>query len=116
MLKQRIITAAILIPIVIWGIFYLSPLWFGWASAFVFLLVGWEWAALSGLLKPSHRFVFILSLLLAFLVLGGFSEIYLLVAGVLTWIILPCFLMRSEVFGHYWEKHSQFRLLLGIWL
>jgi len=48
MLRTRIITAAILLPLFVGGLFQLSPFW--WALLLMPLLMvgGWEWANLSG--------------------------------------------------------------------
>lgn len=43
MLKQRIITALLLIPVVLGGIFYLSPQHFAWALVPIFILSAREW-------------------------------------------------------------------------
>ena len=48
MLKQRLITALILIPLVIFGIFFLPPIPFAMVSGIVFLLALWEWTLLAG--------------------------------------------------------------------
>ena len=44
MLKQRIITALILLPLVLGAIFYLSTPWFALAIAIPVALGAWEWA------------------------------------------------------------------------
>lgn len=46
MLKQRIITALLLIPFVLGGIFYLSPQHFAWALVPIFILSAREWGRL----------------------------------------------------------------------
>lgn len=46
MLKQRVITAAILIPLVVIADFVLSPLVFNFLIAVVMLMAAWEWAGL----------------------------------------------------------------------
>ena len=48
MLKQRIITALLLAPLIIWGIFALSEPAFNLALAVVMGLAAWEWAQLAG--------------------------------------------------------------------
>ncbi len=48
MLRTRIVTAAILLPLFVGGLFFLSSFW--WAVALLPLLLagGWEWGALAG--------------------------------------------------------------------
>jgi len=54
MLKQRIITAAILLPIAIIGFFLLEGLAFAVFIGLVVALGAWEWARMAGL--PASRF------------------------------------------------------------
>lgn len=48
MLKLRILTALILIPLVVWGIFALPQLYFVGISTAIILLAAWEWSRLAG--------------------------------------------------------------------
>lgn len=59
MLKLRILTALVLIPLVIGGIFYLSPFYFRWITAFIMLLAAWEWSCLSNWNDVPKRFLYI---------------------------------------------------------
>lgn len=58
MLRLRFLTAIILIPFVIWGIFILSQPAFILVAAFVILLGAWEWATLFGWVKPLWRLLY----------------------------------------------------------
>jgi len=90
-LKHRIITALILAPLVLWGIFQLSNQHFAIAFA-VFALVGaWEWTALIGVSNILLRVVYVLSMALVFFALYANSESQNVIgivfgAGVLWWI------------------------------
>lgn len=55
MLKQRIITALLLAPLIIWGIFALSEPAFNLALAGVMGLAAWEWAQLAGWKNTVYR-------------------------------------------------------------
>ncbi len=64
MLKQRILTALVLAPLALWGI-WASPLpVFAAILAVIFALAGWEWARLSGLAGVSGRIAYVALLLL----------------------------------------------------
>lgn len=58
MLKHRILTALVLIPLVLWGILRLPNHWF--AGVFgIFVVIGaWEWARLIGWTQPSTRAIY----------------------------------------------------------
>ena len=55
MLKQRVITALVLLPIVLAALFGLDRQWFAPVAALFFLAAAWEWSALMGLGCPIRR-------------------------------------------------------------
>ncbi len=55
MLKYRLITACILIPIVIAALFLLPPVGFALVTLAICMLAAWEWGQLSGLGSRSQR-------------------------------------------------------------
>jgi len=60
MLKQRIITACILIPLTLLVLFYFPPPLFLFLTAFIMLAATWEWAALMGFAKRLPKFLYLL--------------------------------------------------------
>ncbi len=54
MLRHRLITAAILIPLFVWGILALPSRYFALVTALVVALGAWEWTGLTGLDKPAR--------------------------------------------------------------
>ncbi|WP_019211539.1 phosphatidate cytidylyltransferase [Yersinia massiliensis] len=55
MLKYRLITALILIPVVIGALFLLPPVGFAIVTLFVCMLAAWEWGQLAGFASRSQR-------------------------------------------------------------
>lgn len=62
MLKNRILTALVLTPIVLLAVWYLPPLWFAVFWGTLVTLAAWEWSGLSGLTSIAGRLGFILVL------------------------------------------------------
>jgi phosphatidate cytidylyltransferase len=80
MLKQRLITAAVLIPLVVWALLALSTEAVRYGLVLIAILAAWEWLALIGLAKKHTKLI----LTLAMLLLGIASSYYLSTATVLT--------------------------------
>lgn len=56
MLKERVLTALVLVPIVIWCVFFATnPLVFAAFGGIIVAVGGWEWAALMGWKQPVAR-------------------------------------------------------------
>lgn len=64
MLKQRVLTALILAPLALWGLFGLSEDHYVLFISAIVLVGSWEWANLSGL-SPSGRLIYPLVMALA---------------------------------------------------
>lgn len=94
MLKQRIITALLLLPIVLFGLFGLDAKQFDWFVAGVVIIGAWEWARLSGfdaqLVRCSYALLFVPLLWLADQFVGP-ALLYLS----LVWWALAIFLVLS---------------------
>ena len=86
-LKQRVITALILIPLVIIGIFYLPTLYFIIIVGLVMSLAAWEWSRLAGLMKLWHRAIYIFALWILFLDSHFISLSFVLWIALLWWLL-----------------------------
>lgn len=59
MLKLRILSALVLVPLIVWALFVWSPPAFA-ALLGAFILVGaWEWTALGGIRQPALRLLYV---------------------------------------------------------
>ncbi|MBI5783551.1 MAG: phosphatidate cytidylyltransferase [Gammaproteobacteria bacterium] len=92
MLKQRILTAIVLVPLLVAALFYLSIPWITLLFGVFIAAAAWEWAELSGLRRLSARIAYVICLLL-FGALGmnviplqDDPIVSLLVAAVLWWL------------------------------
>jgi phosphatidate cytidylyltransferase len=62
MLKLRVITALILLPIVLGAVFGLDRLPFALVAGVFFVLAGWEWAAMMGKVSAAARSAWVIGL------------------------------------------------------
>lgn len=98
MLKQRIITALILAPLMVGGIFFLPIEQFAYFIGFIVTVAAWEWANLAGYTSPVVRLGYAAFVAMAVAVTGYFiqqvaplSTIILSVGA--AWWLLACFLI-----------------------
>lgn len=85
MLKQRLLTAAILIPLVVWGLLSLSTAVISAILALFVLVGGWEWARLLGLTSSSARLAYVT---LVAIVLWGAQQFATNVDSAMTMVLL----------------------------
>ncbi|NOX08276.1 MAG: phosphatidate cytidylyltransferase [Gammaproteobacteria bacterium] len=81
MLKQRIITAFILIPLVVWGVLGLPSLWLAFLFAPFVFIGAWEWSRLIPLNSHSARLCYLLLMLLLLMAVGYFMQNSLISTG-----------------------------------
>lgn len=85
MLKHRILTALLLIPLVIWAIFGLSTAYLAWILAALVVLGAWEWSRLIPLTHPVGRIAYLVVMSAALYLTG----VYLYRSGTLTAVLIP---------------------------
>lgn len=94
MLKQRIITALILLPLILGAIFYLNSPWFALAIAIPVALGAWEWANIMGIEDSRARMPYVVGILVALLLVYWFDLSVVLLASCLWWA-LAVWLVKS---------------------
>lgn len=116
MLKQRIITALILAPIMIGGIFFLPLQEFMYFIGFIVAVGAWEWANLSGVSNQMGRLGYV-----ALVVAGmfGFAQLDTHQAQWLLWLALAWWLfafvlVRSYPKGKTLWGSTASRLVIGL--
>lgn len=124
MLKYRLLTAIILIPIVIAALFLLSPVNFGYVVIAVCTLGAWEWAQFAGWHSQAKRIglavVFAAILLAIQFSLPNIVELanepiiyYGLWAGLVWWVV-AILLVITYPASASWGKSVIVRLLFGV--
>lgn len=88
MLRHRLITAAILIPLFVWGTLALPSRYFAFITAVIVALGAWEWTGLTGLNKKS-RYAGVLATLIVMALAAAFviqtKALYALLGIVVIW-------------------------------
>lgn len=117
MLKQRIITALILAPIFVVGLFFLPPLGFAVFTGAVLTVGAWEWANLSGVVSMLGRIVYalaigaIIALIIGYFVPDDATPLLWMVA--FWWLVALLLVVRFPAYSGFWKSPFT-RLLMGL--
>lgn len=120
MLKQRIITAIILIPLFLWVIYTPYNFVFDVVLLGLTLLCGWEWSNLAGLVQRYQKisYIVVLFLLSVFLYYTHnliLFKVILVITG--TWWLLNFYALWCYQRGRlFYPNRTSILLLLGIFL
>lgn len=115
MLKQRIITALILLPVALCGFFLLEGAAFALFIGLVVTLGAWEWARLAGLVAQPLRIAYAL---VVALLLGALYHLpalapWLLGVAMLWWLLATVLVLTYPQSSRYWGG-TPGRLLIGL--
>jgi phosphatidate cytidylyltransferase len=105
MLKTRLISAIILIPIFVLLTLKLPTPYFGGLTAIITLLAAWEWSGLMGLKKFLIRFCYPV-IIVEVLFLALFIPIEILLAVTFIWWLLMLILVLMYPNGSKWWSNS----------
>jgi phosphatidate cytidylyltransferase len=103
MLKQRILTACILIPIALAVLFYLPPFSFRFLTAFIALGGAWEWSGLIGLKKTHHCFAYVIVVACAFFLSLLIPNVLMLGGALLWWLLATVLILFYPSGSRYWN-------------
>ncbi|HET8791416.1 MAG TPA: phosphatidate cytidylyltransferase [Modicisalibacter sp.] len=118
MLKQRVATAAILIPLVVVGLFGLTGGAFALFTGAVVLLSAWEWANLAGFERTAARLGYVLALALSMLMIwrsGAAHAAWLLWLSAIGWLFNLYWVVRYPQDREQWHA-PPIRLAMGLWV
>lgn len=115
MLKQRVITAAILLPVALVGFFLLEGLAFALFIGVVVVLGGWEWARLAGLASQPARigYALVVAVLLAALYQLPAMTAWLLPLSIVWWLFATSLVIGYPASQHRWGGRPG-SLLIGL--
>lgn len=115
MLKQRLITAAILIPPAVWAILVLPNGYFAGVLAALVMLAAWEWTALMGLSATPVRGAYVALMLLALWGVYQLPLLPVLLAALVWWLIAILCVIRFPGGATFWTT-PPIAALIGILL
>lgn len=116
MLKQRIITALILIPIFVFLIFTL-PVWgFGILSGCIVLLAAWEWSYLMGIQSLGKSIIYAIVIAIILLLSLQFNIIYALGIAFVFWLVGLLLVVYYPRGSGLWGKGLFLRAWMGIFV
>jgi phosphatidate cytidylyltransferase len=115
MLKQRILTAMVLIVATVGGILYLPIIGFAGVAAVLLALGAWEWSGLAGLTCCWQKGLYVLCSLLLLSI--PFVQTYVLLSiALFGWIGAAIWVSCYPSGQRIWTSHVMVRLMLGEWL
>lgn len=110
MLKYRILTALILVPLVLAILFFTPPLGFCLALSVLTLGAAWEWSNLMGLQKISHR-IFYLAVVFVALFNSLYIQTFIILSTAFVWWLFAAVLVIA--YPRYHRAWSQGVLVRG---
>lgn len=118
MLRQRIITAAWLAPLVLAGLFGLQDGAFALFTALIVLLGAWEWTNLAGVMRQHQRILLVAGLAVVMLLMwlsGAAFAVWPLWCAALGWLLNLYWVIHYPDKGRQWHATPR-RLLMGLWV
>ncbi|VAW76108.1 Phosphatidate cytidylyltransferase [hydrothermal vent metagenome] len=121
MLKLRILSALVLVPLVVLGVLYLDAASFALIAAFALLLGAWEWGALIPLHSQMARVGFVIAAFAVVMAAWLFANNELLVNAVLWgtmagWVLILFWITAPALAQAEIPMHTIFKIALGIGL
>lgn len=115
MLKQRIITALILLPFALGGFFLLEGGWFALFIGAVVSVGAWEWARLIGFTAQPQRLAYAALVAILLVLLFNIPQLapWTLLLGVCWWGVATLLVLGYPGSSRHWAK-LPVRLLIGL--
>lgn len=111
MLKLRIITALVLLPIVLGGLFLLERQNFSLLAGAFFLAAGWEWTAMAGRPPMLARVLWLLVLAALMVAVEHWQPVWLLTWLPLVWLGALALVLSYPSSARLWRKSWQLSLI-----
>jgi phosphatidate cytidylyltransferase len=114
MLKQRLITSAILIPAALLILFLFPPRAFAVATGMVMLAGVWEWAGLMGIQQLVSRFYYVLAAFFISVVALFIPIPFILIVSFIWWLLAIGLIALYPRGSAFWSKGYLIRGAMGL--
>ncbi|MDW7547965.1 phosphatidate cytidylyltransferase [Pseudoalteromonas peptidolytica] len=128
MLKQRILTSAVLAPLALLLVFYTPLAMFSTIAALIVLLGAWEWSALAGLCQKRQRIAFVGVMAVLILVLNSHWPIqelwqqgrlvadanYVFTLAFAWWLVATFLVVKYPRAARAWNEGIMMRSIAGV--
>lgn len=121
MLRQRILSALVMVPLVVFSVLFLDQSLFALVVAVMVLVGAWEWSALVPMQETATRYGY-LALILAVCVVAWYfasSEVFVnsvLWLAMLWWLFVLFWITRPELGTEVNARHTIMKSILGLGL
>ena len=105
MLRTRIITALIVAPIALVGVFMLPPFEFSIFVGAIIVVAGWEWGNLAGL-KSEWQIIYAACMAFAIGLSNFPPSEYVITVGILWWLVALIFVLRYPSLSDIWASQK----------
>jgi phosphatidate cytidylyltransferase len=114
MLKTRILTAFLLIPLVLVILLFAPIIVFALFSLGLASAAAWEWAGLAGLTKLKERIGYVIVLVLTCIIIWQVPPIWTLTVALLWWLYASYLVVRYPLTKEFWAQNRWLKALMGI--
>ncbi|MEX2365886.1 MAG: phosphatidate cytidylyltransferase [Pseudohongiellaceae bacterium] len=114
MLKQRIITALILAPVAMAGVFFLPPIEFSLFIGLILAVAAWEWANLAGY-TGIYCYFYSAGIVILLVISWFVPPLFLLIPGILWWCLALYLVVRYPQGAGLWSS-TAVRSLFGVFM
>ncbi len=116
MLTKRLVTAAILLPIVVFGTLLLDEMLFCIILALVIAIAGWEYCNLISIKQPAFRMLYVFALTIIAFILTSINTwlMPIIIASSAWWLLNTLWVACYPKFTNLWHGSHGVRLLNGL--
>ena len=114
MLKTRLLTAFLLIPLFLLFLFYLPPPSFFCFTGLITLLCAFEWSSLMGIQSISYRFFYLVAMIFLMILILFIPIKFILLIALIWWVFATLLILLYPIGRTGWGKGCMIRGFFGV--